>query len=112
MMPQLSPDQLRQVLAIVAVRLPSTKVMVFGSRARGSARPSSDLDLLVDVAEPLDDVTLAHLQQDFVDSDLPFRVEVLDGARVDAGFRSRIAPDLLMLAGEGSSPSQPPPVGP
>lgn len=52
----------------------------------------------MDVAEPLDDVTLAHLQQDFVESDLPFRVEVLDGARMDAAFRARITPDLLPLA--------------
>lgn len=98
MKPQLAPDHLRQVLAILAARLPALPVMVFGSRARGSARPSSDLDLLVDVAEPLDDVTLAHLQQDFLESDLPFRVEVLDGARMDAAFRARITPDLLPLA--------------
>lgn len=99
MKPQLSPDHLRQVLAILAARLPALTVMVFGSRARGGARPSSDLDLLVDVAEPLDEVTMAHLQQDFVESDLPFRVEVLDGARLDAAFRARIAPDLMPLAG-------------
>ena len=96
--PQLAPHHLRKVLAILAARLPALTVMVFGSRARGSARPSSDLDLLVEAAEPLDEVTMAHLQQDFVESDLPFRVEVLDGALVDAAFRARIAPDLMPLA--------------
>lgn len=95
--PQLAPDHLRQVLTILAARVPALPVMVFGSRALGSARPWSDLDLLVDVTEPLDEVILAHLQQDFVESDLPFRVEVLDGARIDAAFRARIAPDLLPL---------------
>lgn len=97
MKPQLTSHHLRQVLAILAARLPALPVMVFGSRARGKARPSSDLDLLVDVTEPIDEVILAHLQQDFVESDLPFRVEVLDGARMDAAFRARIAPDLLPL---------------
>ena len=99
MKPQLSADQLRQVLAVLVARLPTVPVMVFGSRARGDARPSSDLGLLIDGEQPLDEITLAHLQQDFVESDLPFRVEVLDGSRIDAGFRSRIAPDMLLLAG-------------
>lgn len=95
---QLSPSQRQQVLDILGARLPAPVAFAFGSRARGSARPGSDLDLLIDLGQPLDELLLAQLEQDFSDADLPFRVQVCDGARLEPSFRSRIAPDLQPLA--------------
>lgn len=97
---QLTPSQRRLVLDILRARLPASAAFVYGSRARGDARPSSDLDLLVDLGQPLGELLLAQLEQDFSDADLSFRVQVCDGARLQPTFRARIAPDLRPLLDE------------
>lgn len=93
----LEARHLRLVQAILQSRAPGLRVLAYGSRARGDAVAHSDLDLLIDSDAPLDELLLAQLSLDFADSDLPFRVEVVDGARVSAEFRRRIADDLAPI---------------
>ena len=62
------------ILAGVADRLGTIKV--FGSRATGRARPSSDLDLVVYPPAPPD--SLGDLRLAFEESELPIFVDVID----------------------------------
>ena len=85
----LSADDRRLVLRILAAHLPAaTQVWVFGSRATGRARRYSDLDLAVDAGRPLTLDETATLAEAFSDSDLPYRVDIVDWRSVDAGFRN------------------------
>ena len=43
----LSPERHAQVVGIIRQRLPSARIWVYGSRAKGKARPKSDLDMVV-----------------------------------------------------------------
>ncbi|MEB3333120.1 MAG: nucleotidyltransferase domain-containing protein [Synechococcaceae cyanobacterium] len=40
-------DQLRAMAAAIRAEIPGAEVRLFGSRARGEARPDSDVDLLI-----------------------------------------------------------------
>ena len=40
-------DQLRAMAAAICTEIPGAEVRLFGSRARGEARPDSDVDLLI-----------------------------------------------------------------
>lgn len=42
---------LRTIAAVIQARIPGAEVRLLGSRARGTARPDSDLDLLVTVPD-------------------------------------------------------------
>lgn len=84
----LRPDHRKIVEDILHEHLPAgVKVWVFGSRAEWATKDSSDLDLALDGDGPLDTGTLIELELAFEDSLLPFRVDVVDLARVEDGFR-------------------------
>ena len=94
----LSAEQRRIVLAILRANLPPcARVWAYGSRATGRAGRFSDLDLAIDADRPLSVDETARLREAFTESDLPFRVDLLDWQTIDAGFRLTIAADRITL---------------
>jgi predicted nucleotidyltransferase len=71
------------VREILRAHVPHLQVRVFGSRAGGTPKPFSDLDLLILTQTPLDVRRSALLAEAFTESDLPFKVDVLDGGTID-----------------------------
>ena len=93
----LPAEQLSVVRIILRHRLPSVKAYAFGSRVTGRARKFSDLDLLLDGGAPIDRRVLAEVKEDFVDSDLPIKVDVLDLHRVSDAFKRIILAQRVPL---------------
>lgn len=93
----LRADHLQLVLDILAKNIPNREVWAFGSRVQGRAKPYSDLDLAVMGEQPLSLATLAALADDFAESDLPIRVDIVDWATTKDNFRQIIARDKLVL---------------
>ena len=85
--PALSPGELEALRALLAAHVPQCKAVVFGSRAKGTANPCSDLDLALIGPEKLAPGVLSDLRYAFMESDLPFRVDVLDYHAVPGHFR-------------------------
>jgi predicted nucleotidyltransferase len=86
----LEPRHRAMIAEILARRVPSYEVRVFGSRVTGTAKPYSDLDLTIQGPGKLPRSILYGLRDDFEDSDLPFRVDVLDWNRLSAEFQRAI----------------------
>ena len=103
-MTHLKPQHEKLLLDILTHYLPVVplSVYMFGSRARQSPRPDSDLDLLLDVHGNVPLSTLAQLRDALEESDLPFRVDVVLRADVDPEFFQRIKDDLIPLGASGS----------
>lgn len=81
------PEQERIVRAVLARHLPrGTQVFVFGSRSGGTAKPWSDLDLSLEASAPLPLAILASLVEDFDESALPWKVDLVDRATVSEAF--------------------------
>lgn len=96
----LSPEQLADVRRILQRHVPGRTVRAFGSRVQGNAKPFSDLDLAVMGDMPLDFRQLTALKDAFADSNLPFRVDVLDWATTSEAFRGIIEGAFEVVAGE------------
>jgi type I restriction enzyme S subunit len=93
----LAPEHVRAVRRILKAWAPSREVWVFGSRARDSAKPHSDLDLAIQGDEPLAADARAGLVDAFEESDLPFRVDVVEWATLSEDFRAVVARDHAVL---------------
>lgn len=94
---ELSGTQRQTVLAILAARVPGLEVRAFGSRVTGRAKPYSDLDLAVVGERALDPDVFRRLREDFEESDLSFRVDVLDWHGISAEFQRIVAERFEVL---------------
>ena len=83
---------------ILRAHLPqSAKAWVFGSRATGRARRYSDLDLAIDAGRPLTLGEIAQLAEAFSDSDLPYKVDLIDWHAIDDRWRQTILAERVPL---------------
>ena len=80
-------SHLATVTRILADHVPECEVRVFGSRVAGTAKHYSDLDLALIGHREIDWDTLRQLREAFEESDLPFRVDVIDWHAISEGFR-------------------------
>lgn len=85
------------VKAILHAHVPGREVWAFGSRARRCAKPYSDLDLAIMGEEAISLDTLAALNEAFAESDLPWKVDVVDWARMGEAFRRIVERDRVVL---------------
>ncbi|MFZ4507373.1 MAG: nucleotidyltransferase family protein [Fimbriimonas sp.] len=93
-----SPAHEKLILEILDKLVPHSEVRVFGSRAVGSAKPYSDLDLVIMSNEPLGSV-LSDLAEAFSESDLPYKVDVIDWAVTSPHFQDIIKSQAVTFKG-------------
>ena len=89
----LRPDHWAIVRGILRRYVPDRKVLAFGSRATWTAKDYSDLDLAIMGDEPLSPGATSALAEGFGESDLPFKVDVVDWAKINENFRDIIRRD-------------------
>lgn len=91
------PDHLHIVRGILQTHVPNREVWAFGSRAKWTARETSDLDLCVQGDEPLSFESMGLLRAAFEESDLPYKVDVVDWATTSDAFRKIIERDKVAV---------------
>ncbi|OOF40082.1 MULTISPECIES: nucleotidyltransferase family protein [Rodentibacter] len=94
----IEPKHLAIVQDILRTHLTGYEVRAFGSRVKGTARKFSDLDLVVMSEEPLSLRLFAEVSEAFSESDLPYKVDVLDWATTSESFREIIEQKYVVVA--------------
>ena len=93
----LSEQDLLLVRQILCNHVPDRPVYAFGSRASGHARRRSDLDLAIGGQTPLSLLQRALLNEDFGESDLPIKVDIVDLNSISPEFHRRIQRDFVTI---------------
>ena len=93
----IDPADLETVRHLLHELTPELEVRAFGSRVSWTARETSDLDLALMTTEPLDIGRMAALKAAFTESDLPFRVDIVDWASTSESFRKVIEIEYVVL---------------
>jgi len=83
-------EQWAIIAAILQRHVPNNTVWAFGSRAKYTAKPYSDLDLAIESKAGLSLSLIAALEHDFSESDLPFKVDIADWRAMSEDFRGLI----------------------
>ncbi|EER46064.1 hypothetical protein AM305_03053 [Actinobacillus minor NM305] len=90
-------EELAIVKQILQTHIPNLEVWAFGSRVKGNAKPYSDLDLAVITKEPLSLQTHADLVDAFSESDLPWKVDIVDWALLTENFKHVVQSQYMVV---------------
>ena len=100
----ITAEQRAAVVALIKRHLPGTTAWVYGSRVKWTARPQSDLDLVV-FATPEQNGQVGALREALEESNLPFRVDLFVWDTVPESFREQIEAEHVVLVEKDESDS-------
>jgi uncharacterized protein len=86
----ISENSLIMIKNILNKTIPHCEVRAFGSRVRGTNREYSDLDLAIVGEKRLGISVLGDVQEAFMESTIPFRVDILDYNAISEKFQKII----------------------
>lgn len=66
----------------------NTHAYVFGSRALGTNRKNSDIDIALNSSSPIDKLKIIQIKDQLESSDLPFLVDIIDLSTTTNRFKS------------------------
>ena len=75
---------------ILSQIIPERLVWAFGSRVNGNKKEFSDLDIVILGEKPLAQEKEADLHNAFINSDLPFKIDIIIWSRTSDKFKSII----------------------
>lgn len=97
---QLETRHKQEILEILRSNIPDDIIIwVFGSRAKLTAKPYSDLDLALAKKDglPIELKLITKLENKFEESSLPWKVDIVDLNNIDDNFRQIITRDQVLL---------------
>lgn len=94
----LEPSEIEIVKIIIRKYLPDCEVRVFGSRLDPNPKTYADLDLVLVCQDKISRQTLIAIQDEFAESALTFRVDLLDWQRISPEFRQIIMQRFEVLS--------------
>lgn len=90
-------EHLRYLLEKIKLYIPNATVWAFGSRVAWSHRPASDLDLAVHCDKQTAKKDIPKLNETLRESDIPFKVQILDFNRLPENMQANIKKKYIVL---------------
>ncbi|GAB6392589.1 MAG: putative nucleotidyltransferases [Treponematales bacterium] len=91
-------DEIKSRLAPAAKRYGVAKAYLFGSYARGEARPESDIDICIEEGRPLSLFDLSGLYLDLEEA-LAHKIDVVAAADITGSFKENIEKERVLVYG-------------
>lgn len=93
---QYSLSEIQRIAADVLSGL-DAELYLFGSWARGDARRTSDIDIAVRLPQMANETVITELRSRFDNSNIPYRIDVVDLRHVVPAFREQILQEGIRL---------------
>lgn len=74
----LNPEYKDAVIKAVEYHFPQAKIILFGSRAKGTNKPGADIDVAIDIGRPLKLRELSRMKATFENLPIPLEVDLVD----------------------------------
>ncbi|WP_108645789.1 nucleotidyltransferase family protein [Polynucleobacter rarus] len=94
---EVSSSEWKIIEEILITFAPNQEVLAFGSRAKFLAKPYSDLDLALKGEMPLNLSSVVDLKEAFSNSDLTFKVDIVQWENISEAFREIISKNSVLI---------------
>ena len=74
----INPEYKKQILKAIAYHFPDAKVILFGSRARGTHKEGADVDVAIQVKEPIELGEMARARVTLENLPIPLEVDLVN----------------------------------
>lgn len=86
---QVSPEYKKMILEMIDRFVPHGRVILFGSRATGTARQGSDIDITIDAGAKITDGSIALLRLELeYELNVPYKIDLSDFYDLPKDFRA------------------------
>jgi len=85
-----------KIIAVLSALFPGAKIYLYGSRARGDHGERSDIDVAIDVGKELPRVDVGEARDMLAESNIPYRIDVVDLHGVSKKMRENILRDGVL----------------
>lgn len=92
-----SVPHLQYLLEQLKLYIPDATIWAFGSRVKGSHHPASDLDLAILCDKETAQKILPKLNDVFIESNIPFKIQLLDFNRLPPDMQENIKTKYVIL---------------
>lgn len=90
----LDTEQMETVQRILHLHFEGVEVWAYGPRVTGTdCSPDTDLELVVVSEKPISFDDMTAVEKAFVESELPFRVDIIDWAKLPESLQKQIKKD-------------------
>jgi uncharacterized protein len=93
----LDQRQKKLVIHILQEIIPNATTWVFGSRAEGRARETSDLDLAIISPKEIENHILLDIKEKFDESDLDIKVDIVEFEKLPPSLKNHILKNHIIL---------------
>ena len=85
----------KQLLKIINEKLPKADIYLFGSRAKKTNHPGSDIDIAIDNKDKIDFKIILELYNKIEETTIPFMVDLVDFNNVSDLFKDKIRKEAV-----------------
>ena len=89
-MENISTEDRAKITSLIVAFIPQAKISLFGSRARGTHSPRSDIDIAVDAGLPLAPLAIDEANSVMEATNIKSHIDVVDSNRVSNEMRASI----------------------
>ncbi len=92
------------ILKAIDYHFPTAKVILFGSRARGTNKPGSDIDLALDIGEPIKLREMARTRVTLENLPIALEVDIVDMYNIPNELKELILKEGIVWKNLGTAP--------
>lgn len=86
----------KKIIGLLTLLFPEAKVYLFGSRARGTHRQYSDIDLAVDDGAPINPGAIGEAKAMLSESNIPYFIDVVDFNEISPEMKKAILTEGIL----------------